>query len=371
MKINLQIERGKQIRAYELFFIIIGIQVGVGFLSAPRYIFKEAHQDAWLSIIIAYLLMLLTTMAMFKLLSLYKNADIFGIQVDVFGIWIGKFLGCVYLLFFSSELLSVLLAYIEVVQIFIYPSIPSSVMGLLLIILIVYSVLGGIRVVTGVIFLCVILTPWFFLLLYDPISRMESSHFFPLFEAPLTDLLTGAKTTAFSFLGLEILLLIYPFIDRKEKAKHPTYLGITVSAAIVLITTIVSIGYFSPNDFDLLDWPVLSLFKSVSFSFIERFDYLVISQWMMVTIPTAILLMWAVAYGTKRLFNVEEKITLYVISLILLLSFTFIDTFTEVKKVVDLIAQVGFWIVFVYPFILLPIVLFKIKRQKKKEVPHD
>lgn len=371
MKINLQVERGQQIRAYSLFFIIVGIQVGVGFLSAPRYIFKEAHQDAWLSIIIAYALMFLTTMAMFKLLSLYKNADIFGIQVDVFGIWIGKFLGCIYLLFFASELLSVLLDYIEVIQIFIYPTIPSSLMGLLLIILIIYSVLGGIRVVTGVVFLFFILTPWFFLLLYDPILRMESAHFFPLFEASFIDLLKGAKTTSFSFLGLEILLLIYPFIDHKKKAKLPTYLGITASTIIVLITTIISIGYFSPNDFDLLDWPVISLFKSVSFSFMERFDYLIITQWMFVTIPTAILLMWAVTHGTKRLFNVDEKITLYVISLILLLSFTFINTFTEVKKVVDLIAQAGFWIVFIYPFILLPIVLLKIKQQQKKEVPHD
>ena len=372
MKINFPVKRGDQIRAHYLFFIIVGIQVGAGFLSAPRYIFKEAQQDAWISILIAYLFMILIVMVMFKILSRYENADIFGIHVALFGKWFGKFLGIIFLLFFMAELLSILLSYIEIVQIFIYPTIPSSVMGGLMLILVFYSVIGGIRIVTGVVFLFVILSPWFFPLLYDPILRMETSHFFPILEASPTDLLKGARTTVYSFLGLEILFVIYPFIDNKQRAKFPTYLGLTVSALVVLTTTIVSIGYFSPNDFDLLDWPVISLFKSVSFTFMERFDYFVVAEWMMVTVPTAILIMWAITYGTKRLFQVEEKITLTVVTLILLPLFSLINTVVEIQKVTDIIGKIGFWIVFVYPFILFPIVLLKTKRQEeKKDVQYE
>lgn len=371
MKINLSIKKSEQIRAHYLFFIILGIQIGVGFLSAPRFIFKEAHQDAWISIIIAYFFMLLTVIVMLKILSSYENTDIFGIQVHLFGKWFGKFLGCLYLLFFMAELLSVLLAYIEVVQVFIYPTIHSFVIGSLLLILVVYSVIGGIRIVTGVVFLFVILSPWFFFLLYDPILRMESSHFLPILEASITDLLKGAKTSSFSFFGLELLFIIYPFVNDKEAIKRPTYWGLTVSAFTVLMTTIISIGYFSPNDFDLIDWPVVSLFKSVSFSFMERFDYFVIAEWMMVTVPTAILLMWALTQGTKRLFQVKEKTTLLITSLSLLIVLTLINTVMEIQIVIDTVAEIGFWVVFVYPFILLPIVLIKTKRRGKKDVPHD
>lgn len=371
MKVNFPVKRGEQIRAFYLFYIMFGIQVGAGFLSAPRHVFKEAQQDAWISILIAYFFMLLTTMVMFKILSRYENADIFGIQVHIFGNWFGKLLGGILILFFTSELLSILLSYIEIVQIFIYPTMPSFVMGLLMLILVFYSVIGGIRIVTGVVFLFVILSPWFFPLLYDPILRMESSHFLPILEASTTDLLKGARTTAYSFLGLEILFVIYPFIDNKERAKMPTYLGLTASALVILITTIISIGYFSPNDFDLLIWPVVILFKSVSFTFMERFDYFVVAEWMMVTLPTAILLMWAITFGTKRLFQIKEKTTLTVVSLILLPLFSLINTITEVQKVSQLVGRIGFWIAFVYPFILLPIVLIKTKRSKEKDVQHD
>lgn len=371
MKINLSIKKGQQIRAHYLFFVIVGIQIGVGFLSAPRYIFEQARQDAWIAIIAAYLLMTLVTKTMFVILSRYECADIFGIQVDVFGKWLGKLLGIVYLLLFTGELLSLLLSYNEVIQIFIYPTIPSFVMPFILLILIIYSVLGGIRIVVGVVFLFVIMSPWFFPLLYDPITRMESAHFLPLFDASLVDLLKGAKTTSYSFFGLEILFIIYPFIDNKEKAKRPTYLGIATSALVVLLTTIISIGYYSPNDFDFLDWPVLSLFKSVSFSFMERFDYFIIAEWMMVIIPTAILLMWAIVYGAERIFQAPQKITLYVVSIIILVLCTIIDTVIDIQKVTNFITSFGFWVIFVYPFVLLPLVLLKTKGKVSKEVQNE
>lgn len=366
MDINLTIKKGQRIRAFQLFFVVLGIQTGVGIFSAPRYIFAQAHQDSWLSIIIASLYMLIVIWVMFLILNQYENADIFGIQVDIFGKWVGKFLGTIYILFFVAELLSVLLTYTEVVQVFLFPTLPSFMMGLMLLILTVYSVLGGIRVVVGVVFLFVLMSPWVFGLLYDPITRMEIAHFLPMFEASMTDLLKGARTTAYTFLGIEILFILYPFVENKKQAKRPFYLGASVSALIILITTIISIGYYSPNDFELMDWPVLSLFKSVAFSFMERFDYFVIVEWMMVVVPTMILLMWAITYGTKRLYAIPQKTTLYVVAILLLLICTFMKANYQIQKVTDFVAKIGFWIVFVYPIVLLPIVLFKKKGQKSK-----
>src|SRR5699024_10596625 len=125
MEVNLNVKPGLRIRAFYLFFIIPSIQIGVGILGAPKYIFEEANQDAWLSILIAFVYMIIVAWVMFIILNQYKNADIFGIQIDIFGNWIGKLLGTIYIAFFAAELLSVLLTYIEIVQIFLYPTIPT------------------------------------------------------------------------------------------------------------------------------------------------------------------------------------------------------------------------------------------------------
>src|SRR5690625_1282934 len=366
MDVNLNVKPGLRIRAFYLFFIIPGIQLGVGVLGVPRYIFAEARQDAWLSILIAFVYTIIVAWVMFIILNQYKNADIFGIQIDIFGKWIGKLLGTIYIVFFAAELLSVLLTYIEVIQIFLYPTISTFVMGLILMILVVYSILGGIRVIVGVVFLFVLVIPWVFILLYDPITRMEILHFYPMFQASVTDLLKGARATAYTFLGLEILFILYPFIDNKKNAKLPVYLGLFASALLIFVTTIVSIGYYSPYDLNKMDWAVLSLFKSVSLAFLERFDYIIVAEWMMITVPTMIFLMWGVTHGLKRLYAIPQKKTLYVLAILLLILSHFFKTDYNIQKLTDIVSQVGFWIIFVYPIVLLPLVLIKKQWQKRK-----
>src|SRR5690625_2772190 len=104
-----------------------------------------------------------------------------------------------------------------------------------------------------------------------------------------------------------MLFIIYPFIENKDKINKPVYLGTIFTALIILLSTVISIGYFSPLDLDKTDWAVLFLFKSVSFTFIERFDYIVVVEWLMIVIPTITLYMWAITYGIKRLYRSEER----------------------------------------------------------------
>lgn len=366
MKINLDIKPGLRIPAFYLFFIMTSNQTGVGILGVPKHIFSQAHHDSWISILIAFIYMLIIVAVTFATLNQYENTDLFGIQVDIFGKWIGKLLGTIFIIFFIAQLLSVLLTYIKMIQIFIYPTIPSFMMALILLIIIVYSVLGGIRVVVGVVFIFFLLSSWVLILLYKPITSMEYTHFLPLFDASFPELLRGAKETSYTFIGVEILFFVYPFIENKKKAKLPAYLSVTYTTLFVLITTIISIGYYSPHDFEKMDWPVLTLFKSISFTFLERFDYLVVIEWMMVSLTTMILVMWVITYGMKRLYMVRQKTTLYSVAIGLFIISHFINYEYKVQDFVNIVSKIGFWIVFVYPLILLPIVWIKKKWQKYK-----
>lgn len=366
MEVNTKIKPNLTIPAFYLFFIIGSIQTAVGILGLPKHIFREAGHDSWLSIIIAYVYMMIIVSVLFAILNQYENADIIGIQVDVFGKWLGKLIGTIYIVHFFLSLLSVLLTYIHMVKIFIYPTIPSSLLGLLLLIIVAYSVLGGLRTVVGVAFIFFFLSAWVFILLYEPIARMEFTHFQPMFLASLPDLLRGARTTSYTFIGFEILLFMYPFIENKKQAKLPVFLGISYTTLLVLITTLISIGYYSAHDFEKMDWPVLTLFKGVAFTFLERFDYLIVMEWMMVSVTTMILLMWAITYGMKRLYKIPQKTTLYSAGVVLLIITALVNYDYKINELTDLVSQIGFWIVFIYPLILLPIVLLKNKWRKLK-----
>ncbi|MFC4024573.1 GerAB/ArcD/ProY family transporter [Oceanobacillus longus] len=367
MEINVKMKSSLQFNAFYLFFIISSIQLGVGMLGSPTYIFAEARQDSWISVIITSIFVIFVLFVMLLILKQYENADILGIQVDIFGKWFGKLLGFVYIVYFASALLSVVITYIEVVQIFLFPEISTFTMGLILLILIIYTVLGGIRVIIGVCFIFFLFPHWLLLLLIEPLMDIDITHFQPVMQASLVELLQGAKASAYTFSGFEILFMLYPFIQNKEKAKLPVILGSLWTSWIILLTTIIVIGFFSADQISRREWSVLGLFKVQTFSFVERFDFVVVAEWMMVVTPNMVLLMWGVTHGMKRLFLVPQKITLYVASALLLVVCIFMDYHFQIQKVTNFISQAGFWLVFVYPFLLLPIVLLKKRWRHHKE----
>ena len=366
MNINVPIKKSMQIRAFYLFFVIHGIQTGVGIMGVSRYIFAESFQDSWIAILLTGVLMILASYVMLLILKQYDNADIFGIQVDIFGKWIGKLLGTFYIIFMTATLLSIIATYIEVVQVFLYPTIPSYVIAGLLLIIVIYSSLGGIRAIVGVTFIFFFLSLWILGILYDPISRMDWGHFLPMFQASIPDLLAGVKATSYTILGFDILLVIYPFISNKEKIKFPLFLGLIYTTLTILIFTVIAIGYFSPQDLRDIEWATLTFFKNVSYTFIERIDYIVIAEWMMVIIPNIALYLWAITIGMKRIYKVRQRTTLYITACILLVLASVIKYDIYINKLTDIVARIGFWILFIYPLVLLPLVLIKKKWLKRK-----
>ncbi|SDM77768.1 GerAB/ArcD/ProY family transporter [Sediminibacillus halophilus] len=363
---NLTIKPTMRIQAFYLFFIMNSIQTGSGIMGVPRYIFMEARQDAWISVLIAGLLVHLVMAAMFAIMNHYENTDVLGVQTDLFGKWIAKLLGTIYIIYFFFVLLSVTMDYIQVVQTFIFPRMSAWVLSLVLILLIVYAVMSGLRVAVGITFIFFFLSLWLLIFLYKSIAYMEITHFQPLLEASPSELLRGARHTSYSYLGIEILFFIYPFISNKEKAKLPAHLGLALTTFFILLVTVISIGYFSPGELPEQVWPVLVLFKIVEYSVIGRFDVLVVTEWMMVILPNMILLTWIITYITKRLYHVQQRKVLYVVAVLLLIGAGITKHEYFILQIIDTVAATGFWVAFVYPLVLLPLVWMKSKWKRRK-----
>lgn len=366
MKVDVSIQPGNSIRALYLFFIISSIQIGVGIIGAPRFIFTEAHRDSWISILIAFAYICILLLAMFWILNQYESADYFGIQVDIFGQWLGKLLGTILIVHLGVSFFSILLTYIQVIQLFLYHTFPNLALSILIMILVLYTIFGGLRVVVGVTFILFLSTIWLLFVLYDPMTRMNWYNLLPMFETSFPDLLRGTRATAYTLSGFEILMIIYPFIQNKNKAKLPTFLGVTFSTFIVLLVMIITIGYFSAEGLEHIDWSLLILFKTASFTFIERLDYIVVVMWLMVILPNLVLLLWAMVYGLRRLYKLPEKISLWLITALILILVNFFEYGYEVFQVTDIVAKYGFWITYVYPFLLIPIILVKNKWKKRQ-----
>ncbi|ELK47590.1 UNVERIFIED_CONTAM: GerAB/ArcD/ProY family transporter [Halobacillus marinus] len=359
MNINIRLNPDKAVHAFYVFFIIHTCQIGAGLMGVPRILFLEAGVDAWVSVLVTGAYMHVLVLLMLTILRNYENTDLIGVQVDLFGPWIGKGLGVLYILYIFLLLLTVMKNYIEVVQVFIFPQIPIWLMSAFMLILMVYSILGGFRVVVGTSFLFFFLTIWLVLPVYKPVTFMDWKHLTPIFMSSPMEILAGAKQVAYSVLGLEILFFIYPYIQNKKKIAVAAHAGVFFTTILILLVTVVSIGYFSPDELKETVWATLSLFKIISFSIIERFDFLAVALWMMVIIPNVVLFGWIIIHSLKRLFSFPKKPSLYITALMLFFSSILIEERIGINYLTSITGEVGFWVVFIYPWILYVGLLLK------------
>ena len=63
----------------------------VGIQGFQRIIYQDARQDAWISVLLAGIATHIVTFCMIKTLEIYGSDDLYGIQIDIFGKWIGNF----------------------------------------------------------------------------------------------------------------------------------------------------------------------------------------------------------------------------------------------------------------------------------------
>ncbi|MED2777883.1 GerAB/ArcD/ProY family transporter, partial [Bacillus thuringiensis] len=148
----MQIKINYKIAPFLVFFVIHGQQFGAGVLGFSRIIAKEAGYDAWIGVILAGVIVHCLLWVMYYMLSLVQGS-ILTVHTYIFGTIIGNILNMVFMLYFFVVSVSVLRTYIEILQVWLYPTASTFILSLVFSFLIYYIISSGFRVITG---LCII-----------------------------------------------------------------------------------------------------------------------------------------------------------------------------------------------------------------------
>ncbi|KQX69036.1 hypothetical protein ASD40_00595 [Paenibacillus sp. Root444D2] len=353
--------------SFLLFFVILANQVGTGLSGFQRIIFQSAGHDAWISVCMAGAWSHLTVWVMLRTLKLNPNMDLYEVHKDLYGRYVGGIINALIMLYMLTAVIVISRNYVEMVQTWIFPDLPTWLLSAFLAMLITYGVLGGIRIVVGIAFISAILTIWLIIFLYFPIRYAEWTHLTPIMEASISELAQGMVKMSLTIVGFEILMFVYPFIRNKHRAPLSAHLGLFATTVIYVAVMLVTIVYFSPGQLSKTVWATFSLFKIVAFPFLERFEYVAISIWMLVVLPNLMMYMWAASKGIKRIFGWKQKYALYTFALILVVVSIFFKTRLQINILNDIFSKAALTIVFGYPWVLYAAVLFKQHFHKKRE----
>ncbi|WP_057912081.1 GerAB/ArcD/ProY family transporter [Peribacillus muralis] len=357
----------KQISAFFVFFLMPGMQIGVGILGFEQVIAKEAGHDAWISVIISGLIINAFIWMCYKLLGRGPNTfDLVAIHQDLFGKWIGNTFNILFILYFIIISITIIRTYIEVIQVWMFPGI-NVLMLLTIILVLVYSfVTGGFRVLTGFSLIGLVIVAPLFLLIFFPLKHAHFGNLGPVLDHSFLEIMVACKKMTLNYVGFELLLIYYPFIKKRELSQKWAQFGVLFTMSIYLVSMIVSTAYYHQEQLKGLIWATLTFWKVVDLPFVERFEYVGITLWLFKVLPNICLGVWAASRTMKRVFGVKQKKMVVFILSVILVSGLLLDTHNEIYWFNTLVSRIGFFIIFLYiPFIFIwQSIVYKVRSHK-------
>ncbi|MBM7586160.1 spore germination protein (amino acid permease) [Bacillus pakistanensis] len=361
----LSIPENRKISPFLVFFLIHSVQVGVGVLGYQRVIAMSAGYDSWMSVILAGGL---THVGMFLIYKVVQNSegDIISAHYIAFGKWIGNIFNVIFIFYFCLLTVTTVRTYIEVLQVWMYPKLSTWAFALCFLILVYYIVNGGIRTVTGVAFFGIILPSYLLLTFVFTFKYSDFRNLLPIFDHSLMDFLQSARDMSLTYLGYEVLLVIYPFINKGRKSQKWAHWALLTTTSLYTLLAIITFSFFSEKQLAKTVWATLSMWKIVEMPFIERFEYIGIANWCLIILPNACIALWCASRILKRMTPFRQRHSLIVLMILCVLGTSLLFDRQQINLINDISSKMGFYINYIYIPILLSILLIMKKVRKKQ-----
>lgn len=331
-----------------VWFIIHPVQFGMSELWFDRFLVEDAGYDGWMGIVIAGIAAHLLIWMIYSIMK-KGHGGVIDIHRQVFGKWLGGGFSVLLIVLFLLEGISVLRSYEEIVQVWLFPGMGTWFLGIIVLLLIYYAVAGGFRIVVGVCFFgflipIIALTP----VLAFPLKYGHFSNMLPMFTHPVSDLLMAAKDMTMSFIGFEGLLVAYPFIKNAPSSQKWAHFGNFFTMQFYLLITFITFAYFSKGLMDKMNWPNLNLVEMTRLPFLQGFEYVFISLWLMVILPNLAYAVWAASRAAKELFSVRQRKTLAAVLAIVFAVPLFFHDHSGIVQLNKAVASYAFYFLILY-----------------------
>jgi spore germination protein (amino acid permease) len=355
------------ITKFQLFFILIQSQIGIGLLSLPNVVQKTAKGDGWISTIFAGVAIQLIITIYWLLLKRFPNATYPEITQKLVGRFFGKLLNMIIYLNFILVGGLVTILFIKLINLWLLPLTPSWVISLLIVLASIYLTISDLRIIAR---FFVITSSLILLVLFISILSLfipkEVYFILPIGSSGLKNILLGSNNSLLAMLGFEGILFMFPFVFQNKKGVLKT-----ISLANVFITLFytylifITLITFSPDQLTQMREPILNLFRGISYKVIDRLDLVFLSIWL-VPMTTSVI---AYLFLASKTMNVEKKSFQKAVIINGIIIF-FITLIPHEDKIITLFNQyvsyLSYTVVFIIPACLL-ILSFLLKKHEMSE----
>lgn len=255
---------------------------GFGITALPRRVAEYAGQDGWLGVLLATIVAIPLVWIITSVTKMHQGLNFYEYVCKV----LTKPIGILVCLFLTARLILLaafnLRIFAEITQNFLLPTTPYFVIFAAILILAAYGASKGMeaRARLAEVLLLVALIPLILVFAFS-IAEIDFTNLLPMFNTPLEDIGRSGYSALFAFNGIDMLLLISPFLARPKNLGPSAKAVIATMGGFILVITAITIARFGALNITHHTWPVLQMMDTASMpgAIIDRQGALIMTFW--------------------------------------------------------------------------------------------
>lgn len=224
------------ITASEFVCIAVGVVINLDILSLPRYTASISWQDAWISTAIGGIYPLYLCILCYIVSKKHPNEDILSLSNKYFGKIPGNILNLIFSLQFIILTAFSCSGYASVNRVYSVPFLSKYKIILVTLGVSSYFALKKIKTIGKISSYVFFLTILLILLPLFNLNKGNITNLMPFMGSGYKKIFLGSIKTIYSYAGMEVIFLLYPFISNKNKTKFSILLS---PLLIILIYTFI------------------------------------------------------------------------------------------------------------------------------------
>lgn len=346
--------------------LMIHTIIGVGVLSLPSTLAEMLGTSGWVALIITGAIAVVPVIMMTKLMTMYKDKNIFEISSKLVGRPLTYVSFIIVVIHMLGQGAFVARIFGEVIKMFLLFTTPIEIIILTILLTAVYTVRSGIE---GIARFSIIVIPFIviplLILSVVLIPDLDFSNLLPFLKASPVHILKAVPPVFFSFGGIEFLL-VYMYYSKNPKSAMKYNIGaIVVITVLYLLSFFLTLARFGEKGLVAQLWPLLSLSKAIQFpnAFIENVEGIIMAIWVIIAFTTLMSAVFASSVLIGKMCKAEENKYFALTFLPIIYFISLIPR--NVVQVYDYV-QMFTYIFGTFASLLYPILLYIIAVLKKK-----
>ncbi|MBP3964149.1 GerAB/ArcD/ProY family transporter [Paenibacillus lignilyticus] len=301
--LSLKPNEANSITLLQFILIIHSMQLGVGVISMPRDLALTGGTDGWMALLIGYAASIIASILIVQIMKKYPNGTIIELITHYFGRFVGYVMTLIFGVYMCLFAYLILDRMVLLIRSWIMQQSQDYVLMILFVVPAYMIVKGGIRTIGRYAEIVVICSLWMPLVLLSLLNDAHWLYLLPVLKEGWIPVLRTVNTTIISFMGFEATFFIYPHLENKKKAILGVVIANTLTLFVYLYVTILCFVVYSPDEIQFFNDSMLTVVKVIEYRFLERFDIVMLTCYLLVISKTWIPALYMAVYCSKRLFH--------------------------------------------------------------------